>query len=158
MTYRTCRRGATTVETAIVLPVFVLFVLAILIGGITVFRHQQVAWLAREAARYASVRGGEYEKESGSVSPSTQDILDAAVTPFAVGLESDRLTVIVEFHDRATDTYVAWDLASKDIRSITPSGEYVSNAVRVTVTYDGLPGLFGETIRLGSQSESTLSN
>jgi Flp pilus assembly protein TadG len=151
------RRGATTVETAVVLPVFLLFVLGILIGGISVFRHQQVAWLAREATRYASVRAGEYEGEFGRA-VTTQELVDAAVTPYAVGLEPARLTVTVEFRDRATDSLTPWDAATKDVRSVSASGEYVSNAVRVTVTYDGVPGAFGGTFRVSSVSEMPLSN
>jgi Flp pilus assembly protein TadG len=151
------RRGAATVEAAVVMPVFLLFVLGILIGGLGVFRHQQVAWLAREAARYASVRAGEFEGEFGRVL-TTQGIVDAAVTPYAVGLEPARLTVTVEFRDRSTDALTTWDAAGKDIRSVTASGEYVSNTVRVTVTYDGVPGVFGGTFQVSSVSEMPLSN
>ena len=50
---RTARCGATLVETALVLPVLFLFIYGMVIGGIGVFRHQVLASLAREAARYA---------------------------------------------------------------------------------------------------------
>ena len=54
------RRGVTLVECAIIYPLTLLLVLAIIIGGLGMFRYQEVASLAREGARYASVRGAKY--------------------------------------------------------------------------------------------------
>ena len=42
------RRAALAVETAIVLPVMVFLLLMLIVGGIGVFRYQQVACLARD--------------------------------------------------------------------------------------------------------------
>ena len=54
----TCRRrGAAAVEFAAVAPVLILLLFGTVVGGLGIFRYHQVATLAREAARYASVRG-----------------------------------------------------------------------------------------------------
>jgi len=47
--------GQTLVETALVLPVFLKFVLGIIVLGIGLFYQQQVTNAAREAARYAAI-------------------------------------------------------------------------------------------------------
>jgi hypothetical protein len=49
------RRGQTLVETALVLPLFIATISAILTFGIWIFYEQQIATVAREAARYAAV-------------------------------------------------------------------------------------------------------
>src|SRR5207302_11000327 len=49
------RPGATLIESAVVLALTFLLLFAILIGALGVFQRQQVAALAREGARYASV-------------------------------------------------------------------------------------------------------
>jgi len=48
-------RGQTLVETALVLPLFLMVVFGIIVLGIGVFHQQQVANAAREATRFASI-------------------------------------------------------------------------------------------------------
>ena len=152
------RRGAAAVETAIVLPVFLLFIFGILICGMGVFRYQQVAWLSREGARWASVRANEYQKDTDLMSPTQQQIIDSAITPYAVGMETNLINVTVEFVDKGTNTVTSWDSATKNMRSISSSGEYVSNLVRVTVTYQWLPGIFWNPTTVGSVTEVPITN
>jgi hypothetical protein len=49
------RRGQTLVETALVLPLFLMVLFGIIIVGLGVFYQQQLTNAAREAARYASI-------------------------------------------------------------------------------------------------------
>jgi hypothetical protein len=51
------RAAVTAVECAIVLPVTFFLLFALVVGGMGVFRYQEVATLAREGARYASTHG-----------------------------------------------------------------------------------------------------
>ncbi|MBP3958456.1 pilus assembly protein [Gemmata sp. G18] len=152
------RTGATAVETAIVLSVLFLLVCGLIIGGIGVFRHQQVTCLACEGARWASTHGGEYEKEPNTSAVSLQQIIDQAVTPKTVGMNPADVSVKVEWIDRSTDTAWDWDSAPRDMRSITPMGEYVSNTVRVTVTYRWPAGMFWGTTTMQSVCELPMSN
>src|SRR5438093_1249278 len=125
------RSGATLVEAAIVFPVLIFLILGVIVGGMGVFHYQQAACLAQEAARYASVRGGGYQRDTNQDSPTTAQILQA-VLPFAPTLDAEHLSLTVLWVDQGTGTGSDWDAASKDVKSITPGGEYVSNTVRVT--------------------------
>src|SRR4051794_553938 len=96
------RHGAVLVEAAIVFPVAMLLLLGLVVGGMGIFRYQQVAWLAREGARYASVRGTDYAKDvSGAKAATEQDVHNNAVLPNATALDPNSLT-----------TKVNWDKAN----------------------------------------------
>jgi Flp pilus assembly protein TadG len=77
-------RGMTVVESAVVFPVTILLVMGSIIMGLGVFRYQQVQSLAREASRYASVRGPSYVA-AGGTQATTSTVL-AYVQTLAVGL------------------------------------------------------------------------
>lgn len=150
--------GAVAVETAIVLPIVCLLVIAILVGGMDVLRHQQLACLSREGARWASVRGADYQGDTNQSSPTQQQITDLAVVPLAAGMDPAALTVKVEWVDKGSNSVQDWDSSTKAVRSITTTGEYVTNAVRVTVTYQITADVFGEPLTLQSVSELPMMN
>jgi len=151
------RRGAVVVETALVIPVLLVLMIGLIVCGFGVFRYQQVAGLAREGARWASVRGGDYQKDAAQSPPTEQQIAAQAVIPFAVGMDPSNLTVQVQWVDRGSGTVWDWDAAPKDVRSITATGEYVTNTVRVTVTYQWTPGAFWNPMALQSVTEMPMS-
>ena len=152
------RSGATAGETVVVLAVLFLIVFGILVGGVGVFRYQQVACLSREGARWASVRGGQCYKETDQAPPTAAQIAERAVHPLAVGMNPAAVTVQVEWIDRGTNTTTSWDAAPKDVWSVTPSGEVVTNAVRVTVSYQWAPGVGWQSMTMTSVTETPLSN
>jgi Flp pilus assembly protein TadG len=135
----TLRRGALAVEAAFVYPVLFLLLFGLIIGGLAVFRYQQVACQAQEAARWASVRGSGYQKDTGQASPSQQDIVNNAVVPLAGGMNLQTLAVQVHWVDEVSSQVTAWDSAGKAPTSTTASGTTVTNRVRVTVTYPWTP-------------------
>jgi Flp pilus assembly protein TadG len=155
---RTRKSGAVAVEAAIVLPILFLLVIGIVCGGINVFHHQQVANLAREAARYASVRGGDFQKDENLDSPTKSEIVDRAIRPRAVGMDPDAIVATVEWIDRGTGAVHPWDASSKAVHSISASGEYVSNTVRVTVAYTVASGPFGDPVLLRGVCELPMSH
>jgi Flp pilus assembly protein TadG len=150
------RTGALTLEAALVFPVFVLLQVAIILGGTGIFRYQQTACLAREAAHWASVRGGDYERDTEQTSPTKADIWTQAIVPCLMDIDASQLTLKVEWIDKANNQVVDWDAAPKDVRSLTALGEYVTNSVRVTVTFQWTTGLFGNRA-LSSVSEWPMS-
>ena len=75
------RHGATTLESAVVIPVVLLFCLGTCIVGLGIYRYQQVATLAREGARYASVHGSQYTTDTGNTQPTASDIYTNAIVP-----------------------------------------------------------------------------
>jgi hypothetical protein len=79
------RRGSTALECAAVYPVAVLLLMGTCIMSLGVFRYQQLQFLAREGARYASVHGPTYASESGQSMASTSTVL-SQVQGLAVGL------------------------------------------------------------------------
>ena len=148
------RHGAVAVEAAIVYPVLFFLLLAMVLGGIGVFRYQQVALLAREAARYAAVRGGGWQEELRQPSPTQQQVIDAAVAPLAAGMEPQLLGVQIQWVNTLTGEVRDWDPSSKQPASRTAAGEPVTNKVRVTVTYQWFPGvLLPGPLTLQSASE-----
>lgn len=152
------RRGATAVELAVVLPIVCALVIAVIVGGIDVLRYQQVACLAREGARWASVRGADYAFDADGRPPTARQIVDAAVAPKAAAMDPAALVVKVELVDKGSNTVQDWDASAKATRSITAGGEYVTNAVRVTVSYAVTADVFGEPLTIQSVCEMPLGN
>jgi Flp pilus assembly protein TadG len=86
------RSGAVVVESAIVLPVALIVLLAIVSGALAVFTYQQVASLAREGARAASVHGYEYSQSTASTAWTASDVYNNAISPKIVNLDTTQLT------------------------------------------------------------------
>jgi Flp pilus assembly protein TadG len=89
------RSGAAVVESAIVLPVVFLILLALLVGAHGVFAYQEVASLAREGARYASVRGTRYAMATGNAVATPQEVYEQAIRPRMIALREDQTTYSV---------------------------------------------------------------
>jgi Flp pilus assembly protein TadG len=148
------RSGAAVLESALVLPVTFLLTLGLIIGGLGVFRYQEVASLAREGARWASVHGGQCVREANpnSSSPTlttANDIYQNAIQPQAVGLDLTQITVTA-----------SWDNASQmptylDYTKSPPA--WRTNTVTVTVTYKWLPEAYLGGITLSSTSVMPMS-
>src|SRR5262245_47379447 len=92
------RRGATTVEFAVIFPVLVLLIFGLVVGGLGIFRYHQVAHLSREAARYAVTHGLDYERETGNPAATRDTIRDQVVFANAAGLEPDYLKCDVSWN------------------------------------------------------------
>jgi len=148
------RPGAMALEAAVVYPVMLVVVLGLIVGGMGVFRYQQVACHAREASRWAAVRGSDYQKETGNNSPTQDEIFQQAVVPMLSGMDQKSVTCQVFWIDQDSGTVTAWDKASKDPQTLTKSGDYVTNTVRVTITYQFSPQIFLlESLQMTSTSE-----
>jgi Flp pilus assembly protein TadG len=85
---RRASRGQALVETAVILPVFLMLLLGVLDMGRAVWATTSLASAAREAARYAIVHGG----NSAAVA-TKQTIMDAAVTAAIAGGSNVTATV-----------------------------------------------------------------
>jgi Flp pilus assembly protein TadG len=125
------RRGTTAIEFVMSCPVVFFFIFATIVGGMGVFRYQQVAALAREGARWASVHGGQYEEETGQPAATATDIYNTAILPVAVGLDPQQLSY-----------QVSWDKNNMPLSVITNVEKPIGNTVTVKVTYQWIPELF----------------
>ncbi len=162
------RRGVAAVEFAVVAPVVLLFVFGLIVGGLGVFRYQEVAHLAREGARYASTHGGMYQQEgiarqTGVPAVATSGALSSYLAPKTVLLDPKSLQVAVSWVDSsgAPITYTPVNMptyVNTDPNLIPPGQQTIQNNVRVTVTYPWLPEayLIGP-ITLSSTSQMPMS-
>lgn len=147
----TRRRGAHLVETAFVFPLVMLLVAGLMVGSMGVFRYQEMAYLAREAARFAAAHGGQYQKENAAA--ITQGTLPNVTSAYlvsnivqanAVSLDSSRLQVTVNFNtssgsyswDDTTDNGNRWPYSTLTVNGTNYN---VTNTVSVTVTYQWMP-------------------
>jgi Flp pilus assembly protein TadG len=150
----TRRKGATSLECALVLPIVLFLILGMVVGGMGVSRYQQVAYLAREGARYASTHAGQYQQENAAAItnktlPNVNEdyIVSNIVKANAVAMNPASLTATVSFNmsagnydwDDTTDNNKRWPYSQ-----VTKSGTTYSetNTVSVTVTYQWLPELY----------------
>lgn len=126
------RRGATLVETAIVLPVTFFLILGLVVGVLGVFRYQQVAALTRAAGRYASTHGASYRKAAGlprgTAADWRTDIQTNAIQPALVLLDPDLLTFQASWPD------VSNQPGQPD--------NWPNSTVTVTISYQWFPELY----------------
>jgi Flp pilus assembly protein TadG len=145
-----CRRsGHTLVEATVAYPVAILLTIGLTIVGVGVFRYLQVANMAREGARYASVHGGQWAADlnSGTLTTKT-DIYNNAIVPHASGLDTNQFT--------SSDVAVSW-ADSGEMPTYTSNGNTVTNIVTVTVNYRWSPALYLGSMTLSSTSKMPIS-
>jgi Flp pilus assembly protein TadG len=122
------RRGASTVEFAVTCPIAIFLIFATITGALGAFRYQQVASLAREGARWASVNGSEHARETGNPAATPEDVFNTAILPCSVALDQSKLSYSV-----------TWDESNEPLsvheNYETPTG----NTVTVTVSYVWIP-------------------
>jgi hypothetical protein len=162
------RKGATVVESAVVYPVTFFIILALIIGGLGIYRYQEVAYLAREGARYAAVHGFNYWND-------VRNLRYPACTPSASGstsrtyTDTETSTVYLVYQPSSTSTaagtYTNWaddiygnsinpEIVILDPANITcevqwPAVKFnpnmpdngVGSQVRVSVSYSWVPGI-----------------
>jgi Flp pilus assembly protein TadG len=135
------RRATTLVEAALVYPVAILLTLGLVIVAQGVYDYQQVAALAREGARWASVHGGQYQQDTGNAKATPSSVYNNAILPKAVGLDTTQLSYSI-----------TWDNASEIPTYDDSSGNVVTNNVYVTVTYRWVPVAYLSPVTLQSTS------
>jgi Flp pilus assembly protein TadG len=143
------RRGVSVVELAVVGPILLLLLIGLVVGGMGIFRYQEVAHLARESSRYASVHGTQYQQDTGQPAATAQDIYNNVVVAQNVGLDLSQL-----------NCWVAWNTNNSPYHTNIVNGTVVpvTNTVQVTITYQWIPEAFLGGITLTSTAVSPMSN
>jgi Flp pilus assembly protein TadG len=143
------RPGVTVVEGAIVYPVVLVLMLVFIVGAMGLFRYQQVASLARQGARYASVHGYQYSLDNKLPAATADDIRNVIVAN-AVNLDTSpsALQVTVTWNTDNQQYHTVTVTDANGFQNVTP----VLNTVTVTVTYYWLPEAFLGGITMTSTS------
>ena len=129
---RKCQRGTTAIEFGITCPIAFFLIFATVVGGLGVFRYQQVASAAREGARYASVHGGWYAEDTGNPAATASDVYTNAILPAANALDPSKLTYSV-----------TWNQSNMPLQVVNNQYEKpIGNTVTVTVTYRWVPEMY----------------
>jgi hypothetical protein len=144
MRARPGRPGGVSLEYAVVVPLFVFFVTAMVVGGLGAFRANEVGWLAQEAARWAAVRGGQYAQDTGQPAATPGDVYQNVILAESTLLDPSALTYSV-----------AWDDPGKMPSYLDANNNVHTNRVTVTITYQWIPELYlgGLTISRTAQME-----
>jgi Flp pilus assembly protein TadG len=136
------------VEAAFIYPIAFLLLIGLIVGSVGMFRYQQMASLAREIARYASVHGTHYAQDAGVTAPAPADIYNTVVGNEAVALDLSQLTYSITYNT-TNDPY--------HVNSVNGDIIPVTNTVRVTLTYYWVPEAYLGGISLTSTSEMPMS-
>jgi Flp pilus assembly protein TadG len=136
-------KGAVALEAAIIVPTLFFVIMTILVSGMGVFRYQQMAYLAREGARYASVHGGQYAAETGNSAASATDVYNNAIKPKAIALSLDHLSYSVSWNSSNYPYHV--NIVNNQLVKVT-------NTVTVTVSYNWVPEFYFGGMTLSSTS------
>lgn len=138
------RKGGTLIEFAIVAPLAFLLLLGLIVGGLGVARYQQIAYLAREASRYASVHGSQYAADTGHPAATSTMVYDSVIARKAVGLDLSRLTYSV-----------TWNTSNAQYHTV--GGAKVANTVSVALSYVWIPGMYVPSQTMRSTSVAVMS-
>jgi Flp pilus assembly protein TadG len=135
-------------EFAIVGSLTFLLLLGLVIGGLGIFRYQQVASLSREASRWASVHGAQYADDTGNSPATATDVYNHVILPQATSLDLSKLRYSV-----------TWNTSNSQFHTKTVNGATVkvANTVTVTVIYQWIPEAFLRPITLSSTSVAVMS-
>jgi Flp pilus assembly protein TadG len=98
------RRGAVAVESAFVVPIAIVLLLAIFAGALGFSTYQQVAEMAREGSRWASVRGSSFGQSTGGQTPTSTDLYNNVLQPRLVNMDTKYLTYSLVYDANSTVT------------------------------------------------------
>jgi hypothetical protein len=147
----TRQRGQTLVEFAIVLPIFLLALFALVDGSRLVFTNSTLSQAAREAARQASVEAswigsseGSCNTTAGPICPATVDVLKTHVVTAANRMATLGPIASANVYlscDATTPPSGSWTTSSC---SAHDSGDYVS--VRVTTSFTAITPVISQIL------------
>ncbi|HET6879335.1 MAG TPA: TadE/TadG family type IV pilus assembly protein [Pirellulales bacterium] len=141
---RRVRRGAAALEFALTAPVTFIMIMAPMVGGVAVFQYQQVAYLAEEAARWASVHGTQYAQTTGNSAATETDVYNQVIAAKAAGLNLNNLTYSV-----------TWNTSNSPTSTV--NNKTVANTVTVTINYQWAPKFITSGGTFTRSSTATMS-
>jgi Flp pilus assembly protein TadG len=119
------RRGTVLLESGLIYSSFMMLILGTISIGLGIFRYQEMAWLAREGARWAAVHGPTYQSEQSQPAPTSATVMSNVITPKMLILTASDLTCNLTM---------------------------TNGTATVTLTYSWVPEVYLSTITLTSTS------
>jgi Flp pilus assembly protein TadG len=119
------------------------------VGGLGVYRYQQVAQLARDASRWLSVRGTQYAQDTGKPAATASDVYQHVIVPNATLLNLSYLTYSVTWNKSNSPSYTT---------TVNNNSVTVANTVTVTITYQWIPEAFFGGTTFSSSSVAVMTN
>lgn len=126
-----CRRGTTVVETALVLPVFLLFVLGLIELGHAVMVKNVLRSACRQAARLGSTEG----KTTAMVKQKVLDVLGSACDPSAIDVYVKDAKVFDSATPPSTSSSALESLSNLELSDAAPRQLFL---VRAKVHYNDI--------------------
>jgi Flp pilus assembly protein TadG len=142
------RSGASTAEFALVGSATFFLMFAMLIGGLGVFRYQEVAHLAREGCRYAATHGGQYYRDGIATKTGVPQVIASSdvrayLLPKTFALDPTKLTITASWSPPAVANPINMPTyMNTDSTLLTPGETTIQNYVTVTVSYQWSPELY----------------
>jgi hypothetical protein len=157
------RPGAVLVECAFIYPVAFLLILGLIVGGMGVYRYQEVSHLAREGARWASAHGAQYRQDVGTYPGSiggTYLRTDATPLPGIMWYQVDSTSTpgtwtgdiynngvvanMVSMDPTLVSCQIGWPLVTNLAGQVVQNNpdNWRGSKVFVTVTYQWFPEVF----------------
>jgi len=117
--YRKTQRGLAALEFAIVAPIFYLLLFVILDGGRMIMAYNSVAHVARQAVRYAVVRGTEASQDNLRFgdAPATDEQLNTYLQSITASLE---LRIVTTWPAERNAGEVVTIMVEHDFEPVTP--------------------------------------
>jgi Flp pilus assembly protein TadG len=142
------RPAGAMIQFAVVGSITFLLLIGLLIGGLGIFRYQQVARLARDASRWASVHGTQYAADTKNTAATATDVYNNIISPNAAGLDLTKMTYSV-----------TWSTSNSPYHTATVNGSTVNvaNTVTVTISYQWVPEAYLGGVTLSSTSVTVMS-
>ena len=107
--------------------------IGVIVCGMGVFRYNQVAGLAREGARWASVRGREYQNNAHRSRVTSEDVVSEVIRKKSVALDPKRLQCEVTWGPN--DTTVSVTLRYEWIPGVSGQGGVFQSTAVMFVSY-----------------------
>jgi Flp pilus assembly protein TadG len=126
------RKATSMIEGAFALPVFLLVLLGTIVGGVAVFRHQQLSALSRAGARWASCHGATYQQDYGAPTGDVHGFIRSKL----VGIDPATVTIRVmhlSFGDTVPTGSLINNWGSSSRRVYSDRGDGTQERCRVAV-------------------------
>jgi hypothetical protein len=130
------RRGVVLVEAGLVYSIAISLVIATIVVGLGSLRYQQLTWLTREGARWASLHGPDYQTAHSGTPPITgQDVVNDAIARGISPFTANELTPTLTWDTTSKPKNVIYQLEFTWTPQIIPGSIKFTTKSTQAITY-----------------------